>query len=120
MGFAHFCMNSVNYTMMSWGPTYCTSVLQIPLQYVGLALAVPVGARTLGSMLGGIAMDKMLSSGPTVLSARRRVLILSFVAAGAALVPLGYATSIVVAGTMCILISAGIGAADCTIMANYV
>merc|ERR1712232_1498734 len=77
--FVHCCLNCAQYTVMSWGPTYCTDVLKMPLRLVGLALACPVVAVAAGAWLGGSLMDSMICGGSTVISTRRRVMVLALV-----------------------------------------
>jgi len=116
----HCCMNSAAYFLMSWGPTYCTDVLGLPLGMVGITLVLPVAAGTIGALAGGAVMDKMLANGSAVIVARRRVLVSSFVGAAIAMAPLGLVRSVSLASILLCATFAFIGAVDTAIMANYV
>merc|ERR1712060_915422 len=65
-------------------------------------------------------MDRMISSGLTVLATRRRVMAFSLLMAGVALAPLGFTDSISVAGVFFCVVSGALGALDVVVMANYV
>jgi sugar phosphate permease len=118
--FIHCSCNSAQYTLMSWGPTYCTDVLKMPLEIVGPALTVPVVATGMGVLASGFLMDRMSRSGMSLLATRRWVLVASLVVSGIILAPFGYIRSIPLASVLIFIVFLALGAVDTAMMSNYV
>ncbi|CAL1133443.1 unnamed protein product [Cladocopium goreaui] len=72
----HCSNNFAMYTIMSWGPSYFTEVLELPLESVGLYLMLPAAFSGIGAITGGVCTDWLQS---------RRCPILFPAAAGAGL-----------------------------------
>eukprot|EP00435_Cladocopium_sp_Y103_P052615 s1289_g16.t1 len=57
----HCSNNFAMYTIMSWGPSYFTEVLELPLESVGLYLMLPAAFSGIGAITGGVCTDWLQS-----------------------------------------------------------
>ncbi|CAK9117342.1 unnamed protein product [Durusdinium trenchii] len=115
----HCSSNFAMYTIMSWGPSYFTEVLELPLESVGLYLMLPAAFSGVGSILGGLCTDWLQSRRCPLLTMRRGILCPAALASGLALVLFGNLRSIPFASLAMITAALFMGVLDTAMNAVY-
>ncbi|CAJ1395705.1 unnamed protein product [Effrenium voratum] len=115
----HCSNNFTMYTIMSWGPSYFTEVLQLPLESVGLYLMLPAAFSGIGSVIGGLLTDWLQSRRCAPLQMRRGILCPALVVAGVALASFGNLRSALAASVAIVVAALSIGVLDTVQNAVY-
>ncbi|OLP88595.1 putative anion transporter 2, chloroplastic [Symbiodinium microadriaticum] len=108
----HCSNNFAMYTIMSWGPSYFTEVLQLPLESVGLYLMLPAAFSGVGSVIGGLITDWLQSRRWPPLAMRRWILCPAALGAGVSLVIFGIMRDAMTASLAITLAALSIGVLD--------
>lgn len=115
----HCSNNFAMYTIMSWGPSYFTEVLELPLESVGLYLMLPAAFSGIGAITGGVCTDWLQSRRCPLLQMRRGILCPAAAGAGLSLVCFGNLHSVPAASLAMIAAAMSIGILDTAQNAVY-
>ncbi|CAE7415873.1 PHT4 [Symbiodinium natans] len=115
----HCSNNFAMYTIMSWGPSYFTEVLQLPLESVGLYLMLPAAFSGAGSVVGGLLTDWLQSRRWPLLALRQWILCPAAIGAGISLVIFGTMQDALTASLAIAVAALSIGVLDTAQNAVY-